>query len=1146
MSEIKKLNTEKLNMFKNNVANNEDKIFNKLKDLQKLVKKESAIKELFIKTKNETKKSIENHCIDIYKKKMELLNILQKINKTTNNSSKESTDLLKDYILVESSEEYLFNLYMFIKSILNNLWEEPEILANLLIKANKEETKKYLAPLICNNFYENILSPNYIQDQLIYIIYLLLKNEIESFKDINEGIKNFLNDTPCSYLLQQLIEKDDIKEFFKLILQDSLEDLGSDKFIFNINELNKWQLEMGKKINKSIFDRNYLNSKNVDNRGNRLSKHKKAMTDVDLGKAKTLAKIDIQGITDDDRETIKNNINYQVFSAVYLTSIPISEIKENITKHKDDIHLRNYYEYLLSNAKGDYSQTSFFENIIKLKDSEAILVFYQENFLKVKEFLDTILENLTSNYRIIPYAIKCVSKIIYQLVNKKFPKATIIQKNLFINKFLYRTLMFPIFEKPDIHALINDYIISNNTLYNMRIICNIIWTLVTFDMFKDKDSLKGDLTPFNRVFLEKIPEVFKINRHMININLPNFIDGLLNKTINENEYCFDYFNENPNDISFYKSMLLNIKEFNSLFKNLLAHQDEILKPNSQNTHGKSQNVHESNYTEFMNRSEKNKQYIKIVLKKINSDINLNALTELVNAVEYTVIRTKSKGDSFLRKNVINEERREQVKYFHISELLFNERSNKIFSLEQKYFYYHIKELNEKDSNNLTSKELQTKNNIIKFKNFCILILYNYRNLEKIDFNQGTTNTFINILKELTPFMKSSNYLIDGKIPSDWYLVSLMECLKKLPNEYKINEYKKLFDELTFDLNKSIKNCDFEYMSLLLDGIKFANRNKNFQERVKEIYMDIELNNKANNIIENDIINININYKPNLKNIKLDSFNIINLENFFKSRSDKTIEKFTKDFPNLNDYKFNNVNSDETINIFELQKTLDIPNIMKTFFDNIHEYLKDKVKNENELNIITDKISDYVMSRIYDKIYPKVRNNIDIKIFKNTCKLNWVEPENIIKDKMHYDFDFVLPDINKYFNLIRNEKSARKKLINVRNIIECILKLLKFTKGNVPLGVDDQFPLLIYCFIKCKPWGIFTDCNFMHLYIGNKINKIEDSQLTQLFTVCDFIKDENFKSFYNISETEYTEKGEASLNELNEYMLQFNLDYNSVS
>ena len=56
----------------------DDTIFNELKELQKLVKKESAIKELFIKAKNETKKSIENHCVDIYKKKMEVLNILQK------------------------------------------------------------------------------------------------------------------------------------------------------------------------------------------------------------------------------------------------------------------------------------------------------------------------------------------------------------------------------------------------------------------------------------------------------------------------------------------------------------------------------------------------------------------------------------------------------------------------------------------------------------------------------------------------------------------------------------------------------------------------------------------------------------------------------------------------------------------------------------------------------------------------------------------------------------------------------------------------------------------------------------------------------------------------------------------------------------
>ena len=44
-------------------------------------------------------------------------------------------------------------------------------------------------------------------------------------------------------------------------------------------------------------------------------------------------------------------------------------------------------------------------------------------------------------------------------------------------------------------------------------------------------------------------------------------------------------------------------------------------------------------------------------------------------------------------------------------------------------------------------------------------------------------------------MKSSNYLIDEQIPSEWYLISLMECLKKLPEDYKLNEFQKLFDEL---------------------------------------------------------------------------------------------------------------------------------------------------------------------------------------------------------------------------------------------------------------------------------------------------------------------------------------------------------------
>ena len=189
----------------------------------------------------------------------------------------------------------------------------------------------------------------------------------------------------------------------------------------------------------------------------------------------------------------------------------------------------------------------------------------------------------------------------------------------------------------------------------------------------------------------------------------------------------------------------------------------------------------------------------------------------------------------------------------MSQLLFNEKSKQLFSLEQKKFYYHIKELKEKDFKDINPKELLIKNNIIKCKNFISSILYNYRILEKSDFIKGKTNNTMDILKELAYFMKSSNFLIDGTIPSEWYLISLIECLKKLPDEYKENKYQKLFDELTLELNESIKQCNFEYMSMFLDEMKFGNRNKAYLEKVKEIYMDIELNNKANYIIENEVI-----------------------------------------------------------------------------------------------------------------------------------------------------------------------------------------------------------------------------------------------------------------------------------------------------
>ena len=88
---------------------------------------------------------------------------------------------------------------------------------------------------------------------------------------------------------------------------------------------------------------------------------------------------------------------------------------------------------------------------------------------------------------------------------------------------------------------------------------------------------------------------------------------------------------------------------------------------------------------------------------------------------------------------------------------------------------------------------------------------------------------------------------------------------------------------------------------------------------------------------------------------------------------------------------------------------------------------------------------------------------------------------------------------------------------MNNIFSVINKLLKFSKGDGAYGVDDQIPLLLYCFIKSRPWRIYTDSHFMKLYIGNKKNKAEDNHLSQLLTICDLIKQARYSSFNNIEE-----------------------------
>jgi hypothetical protein len=491
---------------------------------------------------------------------------------------------------------------------------------------------------------------------------------------------------------------------------------------------------------------------------------------------------------------------------------------------------------------------------------------------------------------------------------------------------------------------------------------------------------------------------------------------------------------------------------------------------------------------------------------------------------------------------VEEKREKNIKYFLLTDILYNDKYKQLLSsIEKGKSFFKLEEKKISHTNkedNKDNKEI-IENLIIKTKNVISTILYNYRVFIETDFRDVENINTLDIFKKLKLFMKSTDFVVDETIPSEWYIELLFEYLKKLPPEYKENDYKKLYDELKNDIEKSIKQYDFEELSIMIDKKKFGRKIKAYYNNKKEILDDINLNKEVNKIIENDPINVKLYFKYNVDKKELNIYqedkgdkqldfldSFIFVDPNHKAKSCKTIESFTKNFPDLD-----RLASIDNKPVFDLQKELGVPDKLNIFFNIIKNYLKEgnKAKDEKSINIIFEKIYDYVMAKIYRKIYPNEENPYDLSLQKKIDIYSWIEPNNLIKNNINYNFELVLPDITRYFNSIDIEKSPRKKINNMLNIFSSINKLLTFQNQSL-IGVDDQMPLLNYIFIKAKPKRIFTNIEFMELYMGEKIMKNEGNYLVQLKAIRDFTFNLTPGSLRNISEKEFYDNCNATAND----------------
>ena len=1022
-------------------------------------------------------------------------------------SERDDSSNNKQYILIKDNEN-LKDLNNYLPNLLTYLWEHPKIIATLLSNSNIKDIEDNLASFIVNNFYENILSSNYIEDNLMYVLALILKEEINKLKYINEPELFLDGNSPCGYLLYELRRKNDIQYFFKTVILnvvDDLEVISSKTFNLNIQ-----------KIVDTI-----KNNNNVDNKENKLNKSK-------IAKTKSINASDLYKKQLDTPNNNMSNLNFEEiklkqikekekanldeFSEKYLITLSLDEIKKMVNEQY--INNKNMKDYcnnqLIICEKEDnneyyYSNSKLMEKLYQVNSSEEVLIIYQRDFLQIIDFIEQILTNLKNNLYLLPYSVKCLCKIISILIKKKFENINEIQKNSFIAAFLFKQLIIPILSNPANGVLINNFIISRTTLLNLRIINKILSQFVSGKFFQD--NIDSDYTPFNLYFLEKMPDIVEIFDKITKVTLPSFIEKLLNDTLDEN-YQYDYFKENPDEVMYHRSICFNLKDISAILDNLDKNKDKVF-PNDPPGF-----IFRKTFDKL--NSNKNRKLLDDLKKNENiGNVNLNNSREI-----------KHRKSLKREKEKIDLDNKQKTNFFLITSLIANDKYKELFDLQlDQKPNYTIKE------KNIDNESDTQKNDIIKVKNFFSSLLYNYRKLIITDFDQGTTSNTIDILKILKTFVKSSNFVVDDTIPSEWYIDSILEYLKKLPEELSKNDYEKLFDEMEEELNLAIKRLDFEAISICLDKLKFTKRGKNYYEESIKSTKDLEINKEIQNIVEDDFIPVEMHFKYDDLNKEQIEFDIIKLKIKEKDYEKKlkqqtklknvvfcnTIKTFTEKFPNLTIFQ-----EKQDVDIFDMQKELKIPEKIELYFNLIREYLisNKKLPSSFDIEEANNKIYDYVMSKIYDKIFPKT-DDIDDKIFNKSFMLSWTEPKHLIPGKTNYVFDSFLPGVIDYFKLIDKEKSPRKKILYIKEIFNSISKVVKFNGGDENTGVDDQMPILNYAFIKAQPSRIYSNSRLMELYLGDLNSKEEGSQLMQLIALCNFIVNINYKNLYNVTKEEFT-------------------------
>ena len=195
----------------------------------------------------------------------------------------------------------------------------------------------------------------------------------------------------------------------------------------------------------------------------------------------------------------------------------------------------------------------------------------------------------------------------------------------------------------------------------------------------------------------------------------------------------------------------------------------------------------------------------------------------------------------------------------------------------------------------------------------------------------------------------------------------------------------------------------------------------------------------------------------------------------------------ENFPNFCSYE------NKYDNILDIEEYAEVPKALREYFSAIKPLVnKDelfaKMTEKQKDEIIFD-LEDYILKRLYGKLFPSLSSELDSVIYQKCEELSELKPEKIIKNKKLIK-ESLLIEASKHFPLLNMGSSPKEKLDYMFKGLKIIYNLITLTIGTdiSEQGSDEIYDPFYYSLINAKLKNLATNAQYIIMYLNMKIKE----------------------------------------------------------